>query len=106
MKKFLFIGSVLLSISACSPGGSEKADQKTDSLTSVIDDRDSSLSNFISSFNEIESNLDSVAAKQKIIVMYTDNVKGEVKGNKKAHINAEITAINALMDKNRKEMDE
>lgn len=106
MKKFLFIGTILLSISACRPSGSEKQDQKTDSLTTVIGDRDSSLSNFISSFNEIESNLDSVAAKQKIIALYTDNAKGEVKGNKKAHINAEIAAINNLMDKNRKEIEQ
>jgi uncharacterized coiled-coil protein SlyX len=106
MKKILFIGTVLLSVSACHPDGESKSDQKSDSLSSVINDRDSSLSNFISSFNEIESNLDSVAAKQKIIALYTDNKKGDIKGNKKAHINAEIAAINNLMDKNRKEMEE
>ena len=106
MKKFLFIAGTLLSVSACNQSGTEKTDQKNDSLISVINDRDAALNAFILSFNEIESNLDSVAAKQKIIALYTAGVKGELKRDRKAQINAEIGAINNLMEKNRKEIEE
>ena len=106
MKKLIFIiPAALLFISSCKPEGPSAADIKNDSLTSVVDNRDSSLADFINTFNEIESNLDSVAARQQIITMGTDNIHGEFKGKKKEHINAQIAAINELMDRNRKEME-
>jgi hypothetical protein len=37
--------------------------------------------------------------------MGTDNIHGEFKGKKKEHINAQIAAINELMERNRKEME-
>lgn len=106
MKNILFIGTILISMSACDTSGTDASDQRADSLSRVISERDSALINFISSFNEIESNLDSVAAKQKIIFLYSNNKKGELNANKKDRINAEIEAINSLMDKNRKEIAE
>ena len=106
MKNSIFIAIALLSMSACKQSGPDKADLKNDSLSSVISERDSSLYYFISSFNEVEATLDSVAAKQQIISLNTDNFHGEFKGTKKEHINAEITAINNLMERNRKELDE
>ena len=106
MKKLIFIiPAALLFISSCKPAGPSAADIKNDSLTSVVDNRDSSLADFINTFNEIESNLDSVAARQQIITMGTDNIHGEFKGKKKEHINAQIAAINELMERNRKEME-
>jgi len=101
MKKSLFIGTGIFILSACSPNGSTQSDPKNDSLMVVIDERNTELNEFITSFNEIESNLDSVAAKQKIILLYSGNLNKEIKGNKKQRINAEIHAINDLMDKNR-----
>lgn len=106
MKKILLITTAILSITACNTNGIDKSDSKNDSLISIIEERDSALLNFIASFNEIESNLDSVAAKQKIIFLHSDRIKGELSANKKMRINAEIEAINILMDKNRKEIAE
>ena len=106
MKKLLFIPIVLFLVTACNQGSNVKANRKNDSLVSVITERDSSLSSFITSFNQIESNLDSVAAKQQLIAMNTNKFHGELKGNKKEHINAEIAAINDLMVKNHKEMED
>ena len=105
MKKILFAATILLSISACNNSDRKEQNRQNDSLMSVINDRDSSLNSFIFSFNEIESNLDSVAAKQKIISLYTDKSKGELSKDKNANINAEIVAINNLMDENRKELE-
>lgn len=106
MKKFLFIAITIASLSACNSGGSDNSKSTNDSLLTIINEKDSSLINFIASFNEIESNLDSVAAKQKIIFLHSDRMKGELNANKKMRINAEIEAINILMDKNRKEIAE
>lgn len=105
MKKIILIGFAGLVLSACNSADSTASDQRADSLISVINERDSSLHSFISSFNEIETNLDSVASKQKIIVLYTDKLDGELKDFKKIHINAEIAAINVLMEKNRNELE-
>ncbi len=105
MKKILFAVTILLSMFACNNSDRKEQNRQNDSLMSVINDRDSSLNSFIFSFNEIESNLDSVAAKQKIISLYTDKSKGELSKDKNANINAEIVAINNLMDENRKELE-
>ncbi len=92
-------------LSGCKQAGPGKVDIKNDSLMAVVAERDSSLIHYIDTFNEIESNLDSVAVRQQIISMNTDKSHGELKGSKKEHINAEIAAINDLMDRNRKEME-
>ncbi len=104
MKNLLFITTALLLFSACNQSAIDSSNQKNDSLISIINDKDSSLNDFIISFNEIETNLDSVTAKQRIISLNSNNFNGELKGNKKQKINAEIAAINNLMDKNRKEI--
>jgi hypothetical protein len=106
MKKILFAIISLFSIVSCDQKGTNESNSTNDSLNAVINNKDSALLSFITSFNEIESNLDSVAAKQKIISVYAGETKGELKSNKKDRINAEIAAINRLMDKNRKEIDE
>ncbi len=106
MKNLILISIALLFMSACKPSGPTKADIVNDSLTSVVSDRDSALTDFITTFNDIEANLDSVAAKQQIIAINSNKFHGELKGNKKAHINAEIAAINELMIKNRKEIED
>lgn len=103
MKKVLIAVMATLSLAACQPNGSEKSDPKIDSLTSLINERDSSLNHFVNSFNEIEANLDAVAEKQKIISSYSGE-KGELNKDKQARINAEIKAINDLMSENRKEI--
>ena len=103
MKKILFIPvAYLLLTSSCNHAELNKSNQSNDSLISVVTARDSSLSRFMDSFNQIEANLDSVAARQQIISVSTNMFQGELKGSKRARINEEITAINYLMTKNRK----
>lgn len=72
----------------------------------VISERGTEINNFISSFNEVESSLDSVAAKQKIILLNVDKSRGEFKQSQKERITAEIESINNLMDQNRKTISE
>lgn len=104
MKKIIFAVISIMSLAACKPNESAKSDSQVDSLNAVINERDSSLNHFVNSFNEIESNLDAVAEKQKIISTFAGE-NGELNKDKKTRINLEIAAINELMTKNRNEIE-
>lgn len=108
MKNYFFIAAISLLVTACNQGEIDKSkaelsksNRKIDSLMVISKDRESSINDFISSFNDVERNLDSVAAKQHIISLSTDK-RSELKLDQKARINSEIVAINNLMDTNRK----
>jgi uncharacterized coiled-coil protein SlyX len=103
MKYYFLIASAALLLSACNRKELADSNHEKDSLMGVVSEREASLNDFITSFNEVERNLDSVAAKQHVIVQTTDKA-GELKPNQKARINDEIAAINALMEQNRKKI--
>lgn len=107
MRKLILISAASLILFSCKQAELDRSNEQKDSLIAVLKERESvlteketSLNDFIASFNEVERNLDSVAVRQKIINVSTD--KGEVKGSQKDRINEQIKAINDLMDKNRK----
>lgn len=108
MKNYILIAATaLVSLTACSPEG-ETAEQKRarevqDSLVAIINDKETSVNDFISAFDEVERNLDSVSIKQNVILMHSD---GDMKLTQKVRINREIKAINDLMDQNRKKLAE
>ena len=77
-----------------------------DSLMSLIVERDSTINDFIGSFNEVEKNLNDVSQKQNMISMKVDKNSGELKQSTKDRINSEIHAINDLMDKNKSQLAE
>lgn len=105
MKMFFIIpvaiGAVLLLTPACNRAELEQAKHERDSLRTVASIRDSMINDFIISFNEVESNLDSVAVKQHLITSTVASGR-EFQTNQKMRINAEIEAINNLMEANRK----
>ncbi len=110
MKKSIFIStavcaSVLL-LTACSHGELAKSKQENDSLRAVVNERKEAIDNFVSSFNDVENLLDSVTAKQQIIHQNVNKSHGELKLNQKERVNAEIIAINDLMEQNRKTISE
>lgn len=110
MKKTLsFIAAVCLLLPSCKQDELDRSNQQKDSLMTVLqareaslNEREQSLNEFIDSFNEVERNLDCVAVRQHVIYSSTDKTKGELKGGQKDKINAQISAINDLMDQNRK----
>lgn len=106
MKNYIFIAAAsLIMMTACKdPQKDETVVRQRDSLLAVIDERETSVNEFMTSFNEVERNLDEVSAKQHIILMNSD--KGDLKADQKARINAEIKAINDLMDANNKKLDQ
>ncbi len=102
MKKLIFAAAIALTITACDNKQTEvdHANRQKDSLASIINERDSSLNDFLSSFNEIEKNLDSIARKQNAIKVNVDK-QGELNKTAKERINDNIMAINQLMNDNR-----
>jgi DNA repair exonuclease SbcCD ATPase subunit len=108
MKIITLLASASLLLASCNQGELDKSNHQKDSLMSVLKERESNLNErentlneFISSFNEVERNLDCVAVRQHLIYKSTENVKGDLKGSQKDRINANINAINELMESNR-----
>lgn len=107
MKKLIFAIAAMLVIAGCDNRQAEidAAKHSSDSLAAIINERDSSINGFLTSFNEIESNLDSVASKQDAIKLNIEK-QGELKSTAKERINANIAAINEMMEQNRKKIAE
>ena len=107
MKKLLLIPVLgMLILSGCSNSEQERqrAQAQLDSAVAVTTSRDSVINDFISSFNEIEKNLDIVNAKQLKITTSTQN-QTELRANIKDRINDDIKSINDLMAENRKKIE-
>jgi septal ring factor EnvC (AmiA/AmiB activator) len=105
MKYFILIAAAALTLSSCNQAELDRQKHMNDSLQAMVNERDSSVGSFLSAFNDIERNLDSVAARQNIINASTAK-GGELQPNQKDRINAEIAAINDLMVKNQKKIAE
>ena len=105
MKKLIFAIATMLVIAGCDNRQAEidSAKRSSDSLASIINERDNSINEFLASFNEIESNLDSVAHKQDAINVNVEK-PGELKATARERINQNIASINELMDKNRQKI--
>ncbi len=103
-KNYFLIGTILIFVTACNNQSAvDKANHERDSLAAIVNQRDASLTDFVASFDEVERNLDSIAVKQNIVSKSTENAT-EFKTSSKDHINAQIAAINDLMDQNRKKL--
>ena len=97
--------SVLFTLTACNQAEMDRMANQNDSLMTVINEGDFALNELLSSFNDIEANLDSVAAKQGIITEGMDS-SGELKKSAADKINAQIEDINNLMNENRNKIAE
>ena len=102
MRKLIFVVAIAATIASCNNNQEviDQANRTRDSLSSIINERDSSLNDFLTSFNEIEKNLDSIARKQASINVNVDK-QGELNKSTKERINDNIATINLLMNENR-----
>lgn len=100
--KYLLISLITLScFISCNQAELEQAKQSADSLAVVLHERDSVLNDFLFTFNQIERNLDSISIRQNFITVNTEK-PGEMQMSVKDRINAEIEAINQIMERNNK----
>jgi predicted nucleic acid-binding Zn-ribbon protein len=110
MRKNLFIIGALISIlfSACNNHEAEdkKVSSKMDSLSYILNARDSTINDLLTSFTEVQKNLDSVSIKQNLVSLKVSNQKGEFKKNIKDEINEEINNINNIIEQNRLKIEE
>ncbi len=100
----LFVASVFALNTSCSSGEKE-ANPLADSLQEVnsglsgkLNEKELALQEFISAFNEIQDNLNTIKEKEKIVVK--SSTEGDVK-NKEEQIKEDIQAIYDLMAKNK-----
>ncbi len=105
MKYLILVPVIYMSLSSCKQAELNRSNQERDSLMTVVNEREKSINEFISSFNDVESNLDSVTLKQHLLSVNA-RPNSELKQNQKEHINSQIAAINSLMEENRKKLAE
>jgi hypothetical protein len=104
MKKLLFalVIPVMLLTGGCNQKNEEIARLKVsnDSLRSLGITKDSTVIEFVNAFNDIQSNLDSIKMKEKIINKAVDG-NSEIKARSKDQINSDINMIYKLQQDNR-----
>jgi len=102
MKKYFYVLliPVLLLASGCNQKKIDRLQAQNDSLRAVGTDKDSNIAEFVSTFNGIEANLDSIKKVEQVIDK--DAKAGEVKGSRKEQIKSDIAYIYDLQQKNRK----
>ena len=104
MKKIL-LGLLFISIlSACNNGADvDRLKAERDSLIRLSNEKDEAINDFMQSFNEIESNLETIKQKENIISV---KAHGDIELDQSAKdkINDDILAIYELMKRNKEEL--
>ncbi|MEP7264006.1 MAG: hypothetical protein ABI772_05900 [Bacteroidota bacterium] len=106
MKIQLLFVAIAISFASCKNYKDEldQSNRERDSLFMIIDTRDSSINDFLESYNQIQVNLDSIANKGNTISKNMSS-EGQVKSSRE-RINENIEAINNLVEENRKKIAE
>jgi DNA repair exonuclease SbcCD ATPase subunit len=72
------------------------------SFTAQLNTRDSTINDWLSTFDQIEKNLATIKEKEKLITMKSSG--SEMSADKKSQVLADIQAINTLLEDNRKKI--
>jgi DNA repair exonuclease SbcCD ATPase subunit len=72
------------------------------SFTAQLNTRDSTINDWLSTFDQIEKNLATIKEKEKLITMKSNG--SEMSADKKSQVLADIQAINTLLEDNRKKI--
>jgi vacuolar-type H+-ATPase subunit I/STV1 len=104
MKKLLLVlvFPVMILAAGCNQKNEEITRLKAtnDSLVSIVSVKDSTVIDFVNAFNDIQSNLDTIKMKEKIISK-TVGGSSEIKTRSKDQINSDINMIYKLQQDNR-----
>ncbi|MGQ7868098.1 Cbp1 family collagen-binding glycoprotein adhesin [Sunxiuqinia sp. sy24] len=99
MKKLLILSAIVLLVS-CNQKKLDRMQAVQDSLQQVAETKDSAISDFIGTMNEIQSNLDSIKALQEIVDIQSKS-NTEPQATKRQKMLRDIALINELLQKNR-----
>jgi ribosomal protein L29 len=105
MKKILLVTILIIPmLFSCQDREKAVLKAKNDSLQMQMTKRDSTVNSFFASFNEIQTNLDSIKQKEKIITVNATGNANEMATSQKDQINNDIQLINDLMTKNKQKI--
>ena len=101
MKKILFAAFIVLLATGCHDykADADKLQQEKTNLSEAVEYKDSTITAFLMSFNQIEENLAAIDKKQALVSNATAN--GELKATQMDRINENIQAINELIKENK-----
>ena len=101
-KEMVVLGVAIMISSSCNTNKQDlvNTNDERDSLIAVLTDRDSTISDFLRTYTEIQQSLDSVAFHGTTIAKSMGSESGN-NGTITQHINEDIRAINQLMKENR-----
>lgn len=104
MKKILFAAFIVLLATGCHDykADADKLQQEKTNLSAAVEYKDSTITAFLMSFNQIEENLAAIDKKQALVSNATAN--GELKPSQMDRINENIQAINALIKENKEKI--
>ncbi|MGE5383683.1 MAG: hypothetical protein ACM3PX_09675 [Omnitrophica WOR_2 bacterium] len=102
MKKLIFLILVMPLVFGCNSKQKEyeSLQAKYDSLMSIGFTKDTALYGYIQSFNDIQSNLDSIKQAEMLISKNTEG-NGELQTDQKEQINRDINMIYEMLQKNK-----
>jgi chromosome segregation ATPase len=100
MKKLMIVMLIVPLFMACNQDEIDRLNQKNDSIASVVVNKDAQLDDFLTTFGEIQANLDSIKAKEQIISGQTSG-GGDIPAETKEQIKNDIQSIYQLLIDNK-----
>lgn len=97
--KYFLIITLAVTIFSCNSGKIKKLEEENNSLIEQTAQKDSLLNNFMSAFNDFESNLELIKEKESLISMNSGDP--EMRVDQKEKILSDIQMINQLLDDNK-----
>lgn len=102
--KFMAMGLALIVLFSCQQHKREieRLNSSKDSILQVVSEREQVITDYISSFNDIQDRLDSIKAAQKLLNVELSATDVERQSTSKEKIINDITLINNLINENKK----
>lgn len=100
MKKLPFILVALLILGSCQQKKLDRMQEVQDSLEQVAANKDSAITDFIGTMNQIQANLDSIKKLEEIVDIETQS-SAEPQSTKRQKVLRDISMINELLKMNR-----
>ncbi len=100
MKKLPFILVAILILGSCQQKKLDRMQEVQDSLEQVAANKDSSITDFIGTMNEIQANLDSIKKLEEIVNIESKS-NAEPQSSTRQKVLRDLALINELLQKNR-----